>query len=52
MINNVYTVKITNGRLTIPVEIRKKFGFLGKRAKVDADMKNGGLFLDFKTIKS
>ena len=51
MINKVYAVKITNGRFTIPVEIRRKFGFFGKKVEVEADIQNDKLFIDFKKIK-
>jgi len=51
MINKTYTVKVTNGRFTIPVEIRRKFGFLGKKIQLDAMLQNSGLLVDFKKIK-
>lgn len=51
MNNKNYIVKVTNGRLTIPVEIRREFGFLGKKIKINVEIKNGALVLDFKKIK-
>ncbi|KKP40445.1 MAG: hypothetical protein UR29_C0002G0099 [Candidatus Woesebacteria bacterium GW2011_GWC2_33_12] len=51
MINKTYTVKVTNGRFTIPVEIRRKFGFLGKKVELKANYDDDKLFIDFKKIK-
>jgi len=51
VINKIYTIKVTKGRFTIPVEIRRKFGFFGKKVEVEADIQNDKLFIDFKKIK-
>lgn len=51
MFKNVYLLNITNGRFTIPAEIRHKFGFFGKKVEIEANVQDGKIILDFTKNK-